>query len=580
MAAPWEKKKPKPWKSPPEPKSAPVSEPELEPELEPEHLPASAPPPAAEHEAGLIVAAITAGTSAATAVENPGLTENPGLWDLDTANQIEAAARSRQAGGTDAPGQLAVASGSAKGAAAKAKTRSVVSGKAKANSIDLDLVAAITPMGIIGRSKRESALAPTDNPRRSTEIKWQRRLRRQNQKEQADRTALQQSRKETQRTTTQKRSERQQQRSAAVRTRKLLSVAQRQWKAGRLDMAYHCVSEATRLLCLSLGIDDSDIQPTLDARKASPRPSTVDSSTQTLPEEGKGSGEEDRTTEYKNAMELLDQCNAALAELEETAALEAEEDGPNNLKSRSLPNIMNAVDRRDRRVPTPTTSANRERTRKSAAQWRAGLEKKTHDRADQSMRHAKGIFRIPQEMDLRRTLVNTQQGLSLQWGADEFAQVTAELVAQEPFDTSPDGAINDQLVDTSDSAPDFDVSDEMVGGMTDAFSGETGKPWPAADMDLPQLTPQWTRPHAGAGERLPGHEHSIEAMLTVSRTTPRRKGWSYDAEVIYADGSHRGRPSTRPHPLLWRDGCAHVLLHRHPYSTFIQHSVWFLLRLA
>lgn len=55
---------------------------------------------------------------------------------------------------------------------------------------------------------------------------------------------------------------------------------------------------------------------------------------------------DDQTKEHNAAIELLEQCNAALAELEETATLQAEEDRSGKLQSRSLPNIMNAVDRR------------------------------------------------------------------------------------------------------------------------------------------------------------------------------------------------------------------------------------------
>eukprot|EP01052_Picozoa_sp_SAG31_P009305 SAG31_NODE_486_length_15001_cov_8.454405_15_plen_125_part_00 len=121
-----------------------------------------------------------------------------------------------------------------------------------------------------------------------------------------------------------------------------------------------------------------------------------------------------------NALELLKQCEAALEELQERVACEAEE---YQLHSRSLPNIMNAFDRKgciifillaairflplltqkqllqfciDRRIPTPRTAATREQSRKTAKEWRASLEKKIHERADQSLRHANGVFRIPQ----------------------------------------------------------------------------------------------------------------------------------------------------------------------------------------
>eukprot|EP01052_Picozoa_sp_SAG31_P009306 SAG31_NODE_486_length_15001_cov_8.454405_16_plen_285_part_00 len=205
-------------------------------------------------------------------------------WGANAADQIEAAARIRAANASAKPNTTVNANPiHSVGKSTSMSSQILVSPQSTAalhstdrSGAELGLVAAISPLGIIGRSRRESLMATADNPRRSTERRWQRALRRQHIKEQQDRKLLQQSRKIAEIESTHKRSQRQRQKSAVVRTRKLLAVAQRQWNAGRLEMAYKCVSEGKRLLCKSLDIEYADS----GARSQSLRPSTVDSSTQ------------------------------------------------------------------------------------------------------------------------------------------------------------------------------------------------------------------------------------------------------------------------------------------------------------
>ena len=185
-----------------------------------------------------------------------------------------------------------------------------------------------------------------------------------------------------------------------------------------------------------------------------------------------------------------------------------------------------------------------------------------HKRAQRSIRNAKSLYQTDQVREFDRTVSlgshpafarEAKEGLSMNWGSDAFAQISAELEVG--------GDLSDDDSDEAAAIFAAAAAEAVTGGSADTVGGSgsgcgkyAGEPRsrsaePASSSNG-ALNPYQRIPMSALTkqERRRLRTREREAAQEPGSITPRRKGWIYDPNITY---KAVGRPVL---PFLWSHG--------------------------